>query len=98
MNAATLIDRIIVDLTRDPLAAYEQAERGARAAFLEWAMSLPDDVDLQRAARMALIAVDRLERPTVAVELFKSYLEEATQALPKPVRRGGSLRARSSSH
>jgi hypothetical protein len=97
MASKTLIGQIIDDLTQHPSTNYEQAERNAKVAFLAWAVSLPEDVDIQQAAQAALIAIDGLKHSTVAIDLFKSYLEEATQALPKPLRQGGS-RKRSRSH
>lgn len=89
MNRPALIERIVDGLTdRSPEAA-AQTGNLAKSAFLRWPVSPPRDVDVHRAARTALAAVDRIGRWSPAVALLKSYLETAARPLPTPVRRGG---------
>lgn len=75
----------------------DYAQRLARAAFFNWVFSLPEHTDVQQAARRTLEAVahhDTQETPGICLELFTTYLQEAAQPLPVPMRRGGSARRR----
>lgn len=94
MEHTTLVGRIVDGLSRGSSRACAGAEVRARAAFLHWAVSLPDNADIRRAARAALAVIDRLGRSAVEVDLFRSYLEAAARPLPEPARGGAGRRRR----
>lgn len=92
MPGAPAIGRIIDDLARYDTSARAQAERNAKAAFLDWVVSLPLDADFRRAARNALVEVDRTDASTIELDFFRSYLETAARPLPPPAARSGRRR------
>ena len=74
------------------------AEAQAKAAMMEWILTLPAGADAQEAARAAIGWCEGVDCPSVALTQFVEYLHDIadTPAL-YPVRRGGA-RARRQVH
>ena len=69
------------------------AEAAARAAFMDWLMTLPLGCPAGAAARMAVRRAAPMARDCAAVALFCDHLrtvQRAARGAARPVRRGGA--------
>ncbi|MBM1815405.1 hypothetical protein [Pseudosulfitobacter pseudonitzschiae] len=64
-------------------------DAAARAGFLEWVFTLPQDVRPRQAAQDVLSHWED-ENPGPAVSAFRDHLKAATRYIPTPQRRGGA--------
>lgn len=82
-------------------AAGQGSDAAARAGFLEWVMTLPQDIGPRRAARsalaewydgaeFALLSAGSVADHGPTVRAFVTHLHAATQIPIAPVRKGGA--------
>jgi hypothetical protein len=79
----------LADLDDAGIGAGADGDAAARAGFLEWVFTLPQDVRPGQAAREVLAHWD-YDNPGPAVTAFLDHIEAATRHVPTPQRRGGA--------
>ncbi len=83
-----MFSRIVAGLA-DLDDAGADGDAAARAGFLEWVFTLPQDVRPRQAARDVLAHWED-ENPGPAVSAFLNHIAAATHHIPTPQRRGGA--------
>ncbi|ASM72764.1 MULTISPECIES: hypothetical protein [Roseobacteraceae] len=79
----------LADLDNAGCGATSDGAAAARAGFLEWVFTLPQDVRPGQAARDVLAGWDD-DNPGPAVSAFLDHIHAATRYVPTPHRRGGA--------
>lgn len=80
------LNRIFLNLRVSPLAG-EAAHAAARAGFLRWSLSLPDDSDVRSEARLAIAWIENQIGSTPASRAFEGYLQQAATPITLTPRR-----------
>lgn len=79
----------LADLDDAGVGGSADGDAAARAGFLEWVFTLPQDVRPRQAARDVLANWED-DNPGPAVSAFLDHIEAATRLVPAPQRRGGA--------
>lgn len=91
------LNRIFLNLRVSPLAG-EAAHAAARAGFLRWSLSLPDDSDVRSEARLAIAWIESQIGSTPASRAFEGYLQQAATPITMSPRRRARSRQRARLH
>jgi hypothetical protein len=97
-SGGTMTADKIMQALQDVQGSAAVAGAAAKAGFLEWVMTLPNGANACTEAKQALCYIDVLPLDAEAAHLFVGYLRAASQGLPAPTRRGGSMWRRRTLH